>query len=88
MSRASKAHMDRVAAIGCILCKRLGEDSPAELHHVFDSAARSDFLVIPLCPYHHRGGGGFHTLGQGAFERQYKTTEANLLAETIEALHG
>ena len=88
MSRASKAHMDRVAAIGCILCKRLGENSPAQVHHIFDTSARSDWLTIPLCYYHHQGAGGFHTLGQRAFERQYKTTEAGLLAETIEALHG
>lgn len=88
MSRASK-HMGRVAALGCILCRHLGYGySPAEVHHVFDTAARSDWLVIPACPEHHRGATGFHGLGQRAFERTYKLTEADLLAMTIEALHG
>lgn len=89
MSRASK-HMGRVAAIGCLICRDiLGEkDSPAEVHHLFDTAARSDWLCAPLCPAHHRGPQGFHGLGQRAFERTYKLTEADLLAKTIEALHG
>lgn len=82
--------MGRVAELGCILCREyLGvRDSPAEVHHVFDTAARSDFLTIPLCVSHHRGPQGFHGLGQRAFERTYKLTEADLLAKTIEALHG
>lgn len=89
MSKASKAHMGRVAALGCILCRELGYgESPAEVHHLFDSAARSDFLTAPLCPEHHRGATGFHGLGQRAFERVYKLTEADLLAKTLEALHG
>ena len=86
MSRAKK-HMSRVAELGCILCHKLGlGHTPAELHHVFDSAARSDWLVIPLDPEHHRGATGFHGLGQRAFERRYKTSEAELLGMTIEAL--
>lgn len=88
MSKASKRHMDRVASIGCILCREIGfNDTPAEVHHVFDTAARSDFLTIPLCTVHHRcPRRGFHGLGQRAFEAQYHTSEAKLLALTIEAL--
>lgn len=79
--------MSRVAAIGCLICQRLelGE-TPAEVHHVFDSAARSNWLTVPLCPEHHRGPTGFHGMGQRAFERLYSTTEADLLAETIARL--
>lgn len=89
MTRAEK-HMARVRSIGCLICRDcLGvKDSPASAHHVFDTASRSDWLVIPLCYDHHQGPGGFHGLGQRAFERTYKTTEAELLAKTIEALHG
>lgn len=88
-TKAERAHMGRVAAIGCLICRRLGyPDSPAEVHHLFDTAARSNWLVAPLCFPHHRGEGGFHGMGQRAFERTYKLTEADLLAETIEALHG
>lgn len=90
MSKASKEHMGRVKQIGCLICRDiLGEpDSPADAHHVFDTAARSDWLTVPLCRFHHQGAGGFHGLGQRAFERTYKLTEADLLAKTIEALHG
>lgn len=79
--------MDAVAGLGCILCREIGYGyTPAEVHHTFDSAARSDFLTIGLCPEHHRGATGFHGLGQRAFERMYKTTEAGLLAKVIEQL--
>ena len=84
MSRA-KRHMGRVAALPCLICEKCGlGDSPAEVHHVL--APRSDFLTVPLCPTHHRGALGFHGLGQRAFERKYHTSEAELLALTIERL--
>jgi hypothetical protein len=80
-------HMERVASIGCILCRELGHGYvPAQVHHVFDTAARSDFLTIPLCYEHHQGPTGFHGLGEREFNRRYKTTEANLLARTLERL--
>ncbi len=82
-----RAYMGRVAALYCLVCEKCGlGNSPAEVHHVFDSAARSDFLTAPLCPTHHRGALGFHGLGQRAFERKYKTSEAELLAMTIQKL--
>ena len=81
--------MGCVAELGCILCREVhgAIDTPAEVHHVFDTAARSPFLTIPLCPSCHRGPNGFHGLGQRAFEARYKRSEAYLLAATIEALH-
>lgn len=79
--------MGRVAALPCLICEKCGlGNSPAEVHHVFDSAARSDFLTVPLCPTHHRGALGFHGLGEREFNRKYRTTEAELLALTIERL--
>ena len=89
MGRSVKAaaHIERVAAAGCAICHELGFGyTPAEVHHVFDTAARSDFLTIGLCREHHRGATGFHGLGQRAFEARYKTTEANLLAKTLERI--
>lgn len=86
MTKAQK-HMRRVADLGCILCKHLGlGQSPAECHHIGDSAERSDFLLIPLCPEHHRGPSGFHGLGEGAFNARYKTSETALLGMTLEAM--
>lgn len=87
MSAAGAKHMGKVAALGCVLCRILGyPPSQAEVHHVFDSADRSDFLTIPLCPEHHRGGHGFHGMGTRAFSRAYRTSETKLLAETIRLL--
>lgn len=86
-SKSASAHMSRVAALGCILCRQIGlGESPAQVHHIFDTAARSDWLTIPLCEFHHTGPRGFHGMGERAFNRTYKTTEANLLAATLEAL--
>jgi hypothetical protein len=80
-------HMDRVASIGCILCHEVfGFYVSAELHHIGDSAERSDFLVIPLCPGCHRGANGFHGLGEREFNRRYRTSEIKLLALVLERL--
>lgn len=54
-SSAERAHMNRVAQKGCLVCGR-----PATVHHVTGWAdrmgrfARSDKLVVPLCPMHHQ----------------------------------
>lgn len=82
-----KAHMKRVREIPCVLCEKLGlGKTPASAHHAFDTAARSDFLTIALCHFHHQGAGGFHALGEREFNRRYKTSEAELLAMTIQRL--
>ena len=48
-----KRHFQRVADLGCIICKM-----PAEIHHVRDYTTgmgqRDHSRVIPLCPNHHR----------------------------------
>lgn len=79
--------MSRVSGLGCILCRYLGlGESPAECHHIGDTADRDDFLVIPLCPEHHRGPSGYHGLGARAFNRIYRTSEMHLLAATLRRL--
>lgn len=58
VSAAIKRHWSMVAAKGCCVCG--GE---AEIHHVTACAdrmgrlPRSDYLVVGLCPLHHRGVG-------------------------------
>lgn len=87
MTRKASDHMDRVASVGCILCRELGRDYvPAQVHHIGDTSDRSDFLTIPLCPEHHQGATGFHGLGEREFNRRYRTSEIALLAMTIERL--
>lgn len=84
---AKNRHYDRVADLGCILCKRLGyEGTPPEIHHIRRAGRRSDAPVIGLCPEHHRGNTGIHGMGRKAFERHYETTEEELLAWTLELL--
>lgn len=93
MKIAEKHYMSSVASLGCILCRHLGhEGTPAELHHVREgqgmSQRASNFLVVPLCPEHHRGASGLHGLGTRGFQTRYKLDEMDLLAMTIEANHG
>jgi len=88
-SAAGRAYMGRVAALACILCRRLGYgEHAAEVHHIRtgQGAAQraSDWLTVPLCPDCHRGSHGIH--GDRARLRQAKVTELDLLADTIAAL--
>lgn len=83
--------MAKVAGLGCILCRHLGYgQTPAEVHHLKEECGagqrQSDYITVPLCTEHHRGGSGLHGLGRKAFERTYRLTELDLLAMTIEAL--
>ena len=76
------------AALGCILCQRLGYGStPAEIHHIRRfGMPRDQAPFIPLCPEHHRGKSGVHGLGRKAFESRYGLTENDLLKEVIDLL--
>jgi hypothetical protein len=94
-TKAEKAHMNRVAEIGCIACRKVGfYGTPAELHHIRETAGmgqRSDAdEVIPLCPAHHRGimhpaVPSIH-LARKAFMRQFGK-EADLVGEVNEILN-
>jgi hypothetical protein len=86
-----RRHMDAVAQLGCIVCRRLKIFSPlVELHHprrgagMGQRAAHKD--VLPLCYEHHRGNTGVHGLGTKGFEKHYGFSEADLLADVAEAL--
>jgi len=86
-TKAEKNHLERVVALGCIVCKSLGyEDIPAEIHHCSKGtglAVRADnYHVIPLCALHHRLGGygvAIHA-GRKTWEQKYGT-ESDLLAQ-------
>lgn len=84
-------YMGRVAELGCVVCWKRGfRDVPAELHHPRFAAGMgqraSDWLVIPVCPYCHRGSKGIH--GDRTILRQLKCDEAELLAWTIARAFG
>jgi hypothetical protein len=89
-TRAEEFWMDKVAALGCVICRiRLDTYSPAQLHHVAEgSGLRSNFAVVPLCHEHHQGATGFHTLGKG-FLKTFRVpgeSEYGLLVLTNELL--
>jgi hypothetical protein len=80
MTKAEKAHLNRVAELGCIVCRNLGHGiTPAEVHHlrygVGAGQRNNHYNTIPLCHIHHRTGGygvAFHA-GKIAFELRYGT---------------
>lgn len=77
--------MSRVAALGCVVCRKLGLGAtPAEVHHIRTGQGRkraSDYDTIPLCYLHHRGQDGIHVLGTKAWVRRF-FSELQLLSET------
>ena len=87
MTKAQKEHYDKVARLGCSLCRHLeyGE-TPCEIHHIRRAGKRETAPVIGLCPEHHRGNTGVHGMGRKAFEKKYGLTEEDLLAQTEELL--
>ena len=82
-SGPEKAHMGRVAALGCLLCGQ-----PAEVHHIREGQGMaqraSNWLTVPLCHDHHRGPRGVH--GDRSALRALKLEDLDLLAQTIERL--
>jgi hypothetical protein len=93
MSAAGRRYMARVAEVPCVLCAHMGlGDSPSQVHHLkYGSGAAdraSDFLTIALCPEHHTGAGGVHTLKEKGLRLRYNLSELDLLAATIAAIHG
>jgi hypothetical protein len=66
--------------------------TPAQVHHLEEETGaaqrQDDWLTIPLCPEHHTGGGGVHTLKKDGIYRRYKLTELDLLAATLKLAYG
>lgn len=84
-----KQWKNEVADLGCGMCRRMGQPgTPAQLHHpragVGMAQRQSDWLVIPLCEYHHTGSKGWH--GTRDDFKRHNTNELDILADTLEAL--
>lgn len=91
VTKAERQHLQRVADLGCIVCKlHLCVFSPAEVHHLRAGCGAgqraSHYRTIPLCPPHHRTGGyvvAIHA-GQKMWEEIYGTEESLLVqVETL-----
>ena len=85
-TQREKQHMDLVASMPCSCCGAYG----VQVHHLREgqgmSQRASNWLTIPLCPECHTGPNGIH--GNKSLMRIQKIEEIDLLARTIEALHG
>jgi len=84
-----KAHLARVAALGCVVCRNEGlGETPAQAHHINCGTMgrkASDFETIPLCPTHHQYSGHGHIAvhdGLESFEARYGS-ERELLAQVL-----
>ena len=90
---AERYYMELVAELGCLVCRNQGLGYvPCQLHHIRDGYGISQraphYLVVPLCPEHHKDGGNgvaFHA-GKQTFQGLYGS-EMDLLAQTIELLN-
>ena len=80
-----KAHMTRVARLGCCICGR-----DAEIHHLPGQGVRSsNYDVIGLCPEHHRNGNigvAVHS-GRRSWEARHGVTERELWEKTNKILN-
>jgi hypothetical protein len=90
MTNAERAHLDKVARLGCVVCRNQGlGETPACLHHIREGQGgamrASHYEVIPLCPHHHQHGGHGEAIhaGQETWEARFGT-ESELLAQTLQ----
>lgn len=70
MNAAEKRHVDRLIAMGCLVCKQ-----PAAYHHIHTNGCekqlRDHRFGAPLCGEHHQGRYGIHQLGHWGFIDAY-----------------
>lgn len=83
--------MGQVARVPCVLCVHMGlGPTPAQVHHLkFERGAADrapDVMSIAVCPEHHTGPTGIHTLKERGLYRMYGLSELDLLAMTIKAV--
>ena len=86
-TQAEIDHQDRVARLGCIVCRMLGQSQQGhtELHHFRFGGLRADnhFNVVGLCVEHHKPPRGWHGT-RDAFKLLCATPEC--LIATVDVL--
>ena len=89
MKKTERVYLQKIADLGCIVCKKLGYDgTPAEIHHVKRFGAKRDHTqVIPLCPHHHRTSKESYHLNPLWFSEKFGTQQ-ELLEETMRLVNG
>ena len=91
MNRAESNHKTKLAALGCMVCRRLHgphDPGPVELHHLRTGGwGKGDYkTLIPLCPEHHRGKTGVHGIGTKGFAKHYGFDQSDLLSDALHLL--
>lgn len=84
---AESRHLDRVASQPCALCGAHG----VQVHHILEGRIKGrksgHWTAIPLCPTCHTDSRlGIH--GRQDMLRIHKTTELELLGQTLERIYG
>lgn len=84
MTKAERAHLDRIASLPCACCG----DAPVQVHHIREghgmAQRASDWLTIPLCVGCHTGPKGVH--GDRTMMRIFRLSELDMLADTYKKL--
>ena len=82
MTKAEKAHMEKVRALGCIICGGI-----AAVHHCLTGMGgrKNHMKVIGLCYAHHQGHDGIHTLGRKAWQAKHGS-EQDLMAKVADLI--
>jgi hypothetical protein len=91
--KAEHEHKEALAALGCMVCRRLFPflaPGPVQLHHLRAGGwGKGDWTtLIPLCEPHHTGDQGVHGLGTKGFVKRYGFTQADLLLDAMTLLKG
>ena len=91
MTNEERRYLNRVAELGCLVCRRMGyPGTPAEIHHKRAGTGAgkrsSHFDAMPLCPEHHRGKTGLHGLGTKGFPKHWGFDEDDLLQDVRDLL--
>ena len=84
-TKHKKIHYEKLVSIGCICCRKMGFNSPAEIHHINEGriGKRADFnKTIPLCPNHHRNGSESYHYSPKNFTKKWGT-QKELLQEVL-----
>ncbi|QHA85718.1 Ref family recombination enhancement nuclease [Serratia rhizosphaerae] len=91
-AKAEQQHLERVAVLGCCVCRnlKLGE-TPAEIHHCRSGAGTSvracHFRTLPLYHIHHHIGGFGVAIHAGRCQWEAKFgTESELLVQALYVL--
>lgn len=84
-TKAERAHMGKIAALGCVICRRdHNVITPPQVHHIAEgSGKRSHFMTAGLCLLHHVGELGIHGIGVKAFLRIHRLASEYHLLELV-----